>query len=401
MNRKRLKEKILFTGGGSGGHVSAATAIISGIRSQYEMNLDQILYIGSDLTMEGESDGKTKGKSHEEKILSTTDIPYRSIRAGKLQRYLSFRSFKLLFGILGGFIDSWKVISEFQPDRVVSTGGYVTVPICIVAKIRGIPVYIHEQTAVVGLTNKIVGKFAKRIYISFISSASFFPRERTLHTGNAVRPEIFNTTGEGPAQQAIRKMLPNSKKYPIVLIAGGGQGSHLLNITVRQMLTYLTEEFQVVLQTGDNQVHKDHEILWKDRLKLPADKQDRFFPVKFITAEEIGNVFSNTDIFVGRSGANFTYEMGVLQIPSILIPIPWVTHNEQMRNAQALEETGLARIIPEGELTAERLFNELRRLSSIINKGTLKIDEEKLHTSFPINAVSTIINDLTLNSEPI
>lgn len=389
---KILNKRILISGGGSGGHISAATAILDGIRSKYPNTLDQVLYVGSSLGMVGEKDAG----SLEERIVGKSDIPYISIRAGKLQRYPSWESIKLLFGVFGGVIDSWKVISKFKPDIIISTGGFVTVPLCFIGWIKGVPIYIHEQTAAVGLTNKISAKFAKRVYTSFKQSEQYFPAKKVLHVGNAVRAKVFDQSGSGEVVDAIKKMLPEKDKKPILLITGGGQGSHKINLTVRNMLRYLVEEFQVILQTGDNKVNKDYEILVRDWKRMPKNLHNSFFPTKYISADEIGYAFANADLHIGRSGANFVYECAVTKLYSIFIPIPWVTHNEQYKNAKTLTDIGLAKILPEGELTSERLFSDIKKFLNSIKSGESKVDSKKLEEMFPIDAVERIIKDLDL-----
>lgn len=391
--QKQLNKKILITGGGSGGHISAATAILDGIKAIYPNTLKQVLYVGSNLGMVGE-----KGSiSLEEKLVGATDTPYISIRAGKLQRYMSRDTIKLLFGVFGGIIDSWKVIRSFKPDLIISTGGFVTVPICLVGWLLKIPIYIHEQTAAVGLTNKISARFAKRVYTSFPQSKQFFPKEKVLHVGNAVREKVLQTDGKGEVVDAIKKMINKKATKPIILVTGGGQGSHKINITIRSMLRYLVEEFQIILQTGDNQVYKDYQILKTDWRRLPANLQDSFFPTKYISADEIGFAFANADFHIGRAGANFVYEIGVTRLPSIFIPIPWVTHNEQEKNAQTLVDIGLAKILPEGELSPERLFSEIKKFRQFIKGSRFSVNDAQLKEMFPTDAVPKIIDDLPLD----
>lgn len=389
MSQNMTDKKILITGGGSGGHISAAMAIIDGLRQRYPDITKNILYVGGDLAMEGE----LSGLSLEEKIICKTDIPFKRIRAGKLQRYLSFSSLTLLLRTFGGFFDARKVIKEFKPDLLISTGGYVTVPVCIAASLSKVPVYIHEQTAASGLANRISAKFAKRVYTTFAESKDEFPSEKVLHVGNAIRNQIFDTYGAGEVVDALSRM---EKDIPIVFIAGGGQGSHLLNRTVQQMLRYAVEEFQIVLQTGDNTVHRDYEMLLKEQKKLPSKHTHRFYPVKFIDSQQMGALFDKTDLYVGRSGANFVYELAVLKIPSLLIPIPWVTNNEQHKNAEILVNTGLGKILPEGEVTAERLYQEIQKYLKYLKDGKLNIDENRLRKHFPTDAVDKILDDLNI-----
>lgn len=392
VDKEQLTKKIVFTGGGSGGHTSAASAILEGIRAKYPNATDQILYIGGKPTI----DGKGDGKSLEEKVFAGTEVRFIAIRAGKLQRYFSWTSVKLLLGVLGGFLDARRELARFKPDLVISTGGYVTVPVCIVAWLMKIPVYIHEQTAAVGLTNKITGKFATRVYTSFTQSARYFKPEKTLHVGNAVRASVFDTTGQGHIVDAVKKMQKQRPKKPIILFTGGGQGSHIINLTVRQMLKYMIEDFQIIIQTGDNKDLKDYEILERERGKLDEVRRDAFYPVKYIPADQIGYVFANIDLHVGRSGANFVYETAVLEIPSIFIPIPWVTHNEQYKNAKNLEDLGLAKIINEGELSPEGLNREIRLMIERIQGGKLSYDKDEVKRNFPTDAVERIVQDLGL-----
>jgi hypothetical protein len=128
------------------------------------------------------------------------------------------------------------------------------------------------------------------------------------------------------------------------------------------MIPYLIQYYQVILQTGENKVFKDFENIYKDKQKLSKKIQHRFHPIKYINSEEVGFVYKNMDLFIGRAGANTVYELGILKKPSILIPIPWTRENEQQKNAELLENLNLAKILPEGELTPDKLFIEMYNL---------------------------------------
>jgi UDP-N-acetylglucosamine--N-acetylmuramyl-(pentapeptide) pyrophosphoryl-undecaprenol N-acetylglucosamine transferase len=353
----KLGKKLVVTGGGSGGHISTASAIISALRKNYEINNNNFLYIGGDLGMTNEK----PGNSLEQKIFASESFNKKYIRAGKLQRNFSAHTIFLLLRTFLGFIDSYKILKDFKPDIVLSTGGFVSVPVCLTAKMLGSKIYLHEQTAVVGLSNKIVSKYCEKIFVAFPSSKKYFPKEKTIHTGNLIRPEIFYKSGKGKTTESLKKMFILQEDLPIVYISGGSLGSHILNRTVKEALPSLLQDFQIILQTGDNKEFRDYELLVKEKKKLSPNLQDRFLPIKYIGNKEIGFVLNNIDFFVGRSGANTVYEMGVLQIPSIFIPIPWVTHNEQEENAKILERLGLAKILNEGELTPENLVLKIRR----------------------------------------
>lgn len=387
-DRKELKKKIIVTGGGSGGHVSTAYSIIKIIQNRYSNFQENLLYIGGDLGMQDEK----PGNSIEKRIFKKESFNQKYIRAGKLQREISLKSMLRLLRVVLGFFDSINIIKEFKPDIVISTGGFVSVPVCIIAKLFKADVYLHEQTAVVGLSNKIVGKFAKKIFITFPSSEKYFSKEKVIHTGNLLRQEIFNKSGSGPIVESLKEMIEIQEEYPIIYISGGSLGSHCINIAVKDALQSLLQDYQIVLQTGDNKTFNDYDSIKKERKKLREDLQKRLLLVKYVQNYEIGYLLNNIDLFVGRSGANTVYEMGILRIPSILIPIPWVTHNEQAMNAQILQNAGLAEIMNEGELTPEQL---VIKINSFLKKEK-KINDQMLKNIFKKDADKKILEYLQL-----
>ncbi len=384
----KLDKKIIITGGGSGGHAHTAISFAQYLENQFTNTNEQLLYIGGNLAMEGERGGK----SIEQKLLEKTDLNYKIIRAGKLQRYFNFRTIVLILRAIGGLIDSLKIIKKEKPDLIFSTGGYVTVPVCIAGWILKIPVYIHEQTTSVGLANKISSKFAKKIFITFPDSKKHFNKKEVIQTGNLVKKELFRAKKTGETAKVIKKMKDEKKEAPIIYISGGSQGSHILNTTVREMMTYLVQYYQVILQTGDNKVFNDYDNILKDKQKLSKKVQNRFHPIKYVDPTEIGYIYKNCDLFVGRSGANTVYELGLFKKPCILIPIPWTRNNEQLTNAQLLEKLNLAKIIPEGELTPDKLFIEINK----IFKEKKKIDDEKIEKIFTKDAKEKILDEIGL-----
>jgi len=385
-NKKELKKRIVVTGGGSGGHLAAAEAIIKEISTKYNITKKNFLYIGGDLGMEGEK----IGNSIEQKRFKDAPFNCKYIRAGKLQRSFSLNTIVLLFRTLLGFYDSYKILKKFIPDIVISTGGFVSVPVCTVAKFLKADIYLHEQTSTVGLSNKIVGKFSKKIFLAYKSSAQFFKKKDIIHVGNLVREEVLETKGSGKIVQALKKMITNQEEYPIIYISGGSLGSHILNDTVRSALHNLLNKYQIILQTGENRIYQDYDKLVKEKITLDNHLKDRFFPVKYVESKEIGFLYDNIDLFVGRAGANTVYEIGVLKLPSIFIPIPWVTHNEQYENAKVLKDFGLSEILPEGELTPENLVLKIDRYLS--KKRDVNI--EALTEAFPLDAAKRILQQI-------
>jgi len=388
MDKQKLNKKILITGGGSGGHISAALSIISSLQEKYILDDEHFLYVGGDLGMEGER----PGNSMEQKLMKDKDFNCKYIRPGKLQRTFSFNTILLLLRTVLGLWDSYKIVKKFKPDIVISTGGFVTVHVCLIAKLFKAKIYLHEQTATVGLTNNVVGKISEKVFISFESSRTYFKKAETILTGNLVRPEIFNTKGQGKLAEVIRGMKEHQDQYPIIYMSGGGLGSHLINETVKECLPLLLQKYQIILQTGDNKVFNDFKIIENTKNSLSKELKDRFFPVTYIQGNDIGYLLNNIDLFVGRAGANTVYEMGVLQIPSIFIPIPWVTHNEQQKNAEVLVKLGLAEIIQEGELTSGCM---VLRIEKFLGRK-LYINKEELKEVFKTDANKLILKEIGL-----
>ncbi|PKN02902.1 hypothetical protein CVU76_02665 [Candidatus Dojkabacteria bacterium HGW-Dojkabacteria-1] len=386
--QNKNNKKILVVGGGSGGHLSSANALLESMLDEYMIPAENIVYVGGDLGMEGER----VGNSLEQKQMVNKPYSVYFLRAGKLQRQISFNTVKLLFRTILGFFDAVKILKIEKPNLVISTGGFVSVPICIISWISKIPIYLHEQTASVGLSNKIVGKLAKRVYVSFKESTKYFSKGKALHVGNNVRKAIFTKEKNDNTSKEIVEIFKNSKEFPVIYVSGGSLGSHILNRKVISSLNQLLEKYSVILQTGDNQQFKDFEYALGKKLELDENISRRFLPVKYIEKENIGYVLNNMHLFVGRSGANTVYEIGVLKKNALFIPIPWVTHNEQYLNAKVLENIGTAKILEEKYLTESNLLDEIQRLEEQLKLR--EIQYEKLDELFPINATSRILDDI-------
>ncbi len=320
-------EKIIFTGGGSGGHVVPAITLIK--EFQKELPEISIYYIGSRNGIERELIGKL-------------EIPYKVISTGKLRRYFSFQNFLDLFKVSLGLVQSFLYIIRFNSKKTVvfSTGGFVSVPVAIAAWLTGKKVYIHEQTSRIGLANKIASKFAEKIFISFADSEKFLPKEKVVLSGYPVRDKCFDQT---IASVIIDGVNLNEVGRDILFITGGGNGSTLINGMIEVGLNELCERFFVLHQVGKNEFEKFEKM-----------KRANYLPVKFI-GEEMIDCFKLAKVVVSRSGAGTVSELLALGKKSIFIPLKIAQKNEQYFNAMeahrlldsiVVEEDQLAEVNP-------------------------------------------------------
>ena len=337
------KFRIVVTGGGTGGHVSPAVAVITRLRerSAEEGWGLELLYIGS-------------VSGVERRTITGMGVPYKAIQTGKLRRYLSLETpVDLLFRLPTGFFQARRALRRFKPDVIFSTGGYVCVPTVIAGRTLGIPSMTHEQTALVGLANRVAGRFAARVAISFPRSAAFFPPGKTVLTGNPVRPAIF----QGDPSRAAG-LFGFDAGVPTLYITGGAQGSHAINMAVRDALPRLLECCQVIHQCGEGPEGSGNDLraLQQAREELAPDLLRRYAVQAFV-GEEIGDVYALASIVLGRAGAGTVNELANLGKPSVLVPLPGSAGGEQEANARALEKEGGAVVLLQSDLTPASLVD--------------------------------------------
>ena len=367
-----MQPKLLVTGAGSGGHVVTAISVIKQIQKRYPEIYKQLLFVGAPLLTEDK-----KGKiSIEERLCKKENIPFIKIRAGKLRRKLRLRTFIDAFKILLGFWDAFWLILKLRPKVILSFGGYVSLPLVFWGKIFGATTIIHEQTVRMGLSNRIASKFSDYILLSFKDALDYVPKNKkanTLIIGYPLREELFKLK----TFKSLKPVLKNSKLYsasyikqlefvakskkPLILVTGGGLGSHKINITIAQIIPELVKRSIVFIQTGDNEITKDYKRILLVKARLPKHLRKNLIVRKFIY-NEMGFLLNRANLLIGRSGSGTVYEAAVFRLPSIFVPIPWVTQNEQYKNAFKLKQIGLAEIIEEKNLSAENLLSKIKQM---------------------------------------
>ena len=335
--------KIVFAGGGTGGHIYPGLAVADELKKIAEKNNLKIKIYWF---------GNSSGMDRTLVEKSGSADRFCAIPSGKLRRYFSIKNFFDVFKIIAGIAVSFFRLLFIRPAVVFSKGGFVSVPPCFAARILRIPVFTHECDFTPGLATKINSCFASKILVSYPETIKFLPKNKqsiAVVTGNPVRPVFY----EADAQKG-RKFLFEGKnadlKKPVLLVLGGSLGAHQLNELVVENLAWLTEHFNVVHQCGS-----------KDANFVPA-QTDSYFPYPFIY-EQMPDVIACADVILSRAGANTVWESAVEKKPSVLIPLCGNgTRGDQVDNANFFKERGAAFVLTGNEAVFENLRNCLEKL---------------------------------------
>jgi len=327
--------RVIVTGGGTGGHIYPALAIAKGLQETYRDC--EILYVGTKKGLEAD-------------IVPKTDFNYQFITVEGLPRKVNLQSLRSGIKLVRGLGQSFKIISNFKPDAIVSTGGYVAGPVGWVGSQMGVPLLIHEQNSYPGITNKLLASKAKRVCLTFEDSEKYFKDKSKLRvTGLPIRSEILN----------IRK---NSGNKKTVLITGGSRGAQSINNAVIQAMPKIIEipDVQFIFITGEAGYENTLNTLKKQGINTDVMGNITIKPYMYNMEDALGAA----DLVIGRAGATFLAEITALGIPSILIPYPYATENHQEHNASSLVKKKAAILISDAELNGQRIFNEMYGLLS-------------------------------------
>jgi UDP-N-acetylglucosamine--N-acetylmuramyl-(pentapeptide) pyrophosphoryl-undecaprenol N-acetylglucosamine transferase len=326
-------KRFLIAGGGTGGHLYPGVAVAMEARKE---GID-VLFIGTE-------------KGIEARVLPREGFGLRTIKAGRLKGMGMAEKIRTLAGIPGGILQAAGIIREFGPQAVVGVGGYASFPAVAAAKLAGIPVVIQEQNAYPGLTNRVLGRVADAVAIGFEEAAGFFPKGRSVFTGNPIRGGML-AVDRGAALDAWG-LKPDRFT---VLVFGGSGGAHRINKGVTDALLALAGlegSIQFIHQTGE-----------KDLAMVEGVYAGSGFTAKvspFIY--DMAGAYACADLVVCRSGALTLAELTALGKPALLVPYPHAANNHQEANARALERAGAARVIMDSDATGDRLAAEINGL---------------------------------------
>jgi UDP-N-acetylglucosamine--N-acetylmuramyl-(pentapeptide) pyrophosphoryl-undecaprenol N-acetylglucosamine transferase len=273
-----------------------------------------------------------------------------------------------------GLIVALSSLRRDRPDAVISFGGYLGATTSLAAYLLRIPVFLHEQTVVAGKANRLIGLLAKRIYLTWESSRSYFPEHKTIQVGLPLRQSILSPE--------IKKIF--ARRRPSILVMGGKQGAHALNRFVFTHLKDLLKDYNVIHQTGTNSATADYECATSLKNTL-GSLSDCYLPLGYIAEPDLGTYLASVDYYFGRSGAHITYELLVLNKKAILVPLKHTHQQEQFKNARELVRRDLGVIVPQSELTLRAFYSAVQLLSR----------RQSIKAKLPTDATKKIYDDIT------
>lgn len=352
-------KKIVFTGGGSAGHVTGNLAIIPKLReSGWEVE-----YIGSEAGIE-------------KQIINDFRVSYHGIATGKLRRYFDLKNFKDPFRVIKGVWQAYAVLRRLKPQLVFSKGGFVAVPVILGAWLNRIPVIIHESDYTPGLANKISIPFATKICATFPETLKHLPSDKAVHTGSPIREEIL----QGSADRG-RTFCGFTKSKPVMLIIGGSLGSKKINEAVRANLDALLPQFQIVHICGKGNIDPNY-------ASVTGYRQFEY------VSTELPDLFAMTDLFVSRAGSNAIFEFLALKKPHVLIPLSRAaSRGDQILNAQSFEKMGYSRVLFEEDLTNESLLTAINNTHAERAKYITNMQNSNLQNT--VEQIVTMIYDVS------
>jgi len=337
--------KILLTGGGTGGHFYPLIAIAEKLVEEADQQkiIDLKIYYMSD-------------RPYDKRMLFENKINFIQIPCGKMRTYFSisnfFDIFKTATGVFLGLIRMFFI----YPDVVISKGGYAAFPAVFAARFFRIPVIVHESDSYPGRLNVWTAKFAWHIGVSWAEAIEYLPKEKTILTGQPIRREILH--GDSSGAHEYFKLNSN---LPVILILGGSQGAQLINDNVVDILPGLLSKYQIIHQTGINNIEEV-----SSRAKLLMEKNpniERYVPIPYLNNLATRMAAGCADLIISRAGSAI-FEIASWGIPSIIIPITNSNGNHQRKNAFNYARFGACEVIEEANLTSHLLVSEIDKLFS-------------------------------------
>ncbi len=338
MEQMRNEIKIVLTGGHA---ATTALAVVQEIRLR-SLNW-KIYFAGATSAIEGK-----KTKTFESEVLPKHDVIFLPLITGRVQRKFTIWTIPSILKIPVGIFQAVYYLIKIRPSVVLSFGGFASVPIVIAAKMLGIPIIIHEQTAAAGRANLFAAKFASIIALAREESIKYFPSSKTVITGNPVLTEITS----------IKSKVESNQKT--IFITGGSRGSQSINTVLGIILPKLLIKYNVIHQTGELDFKKFETV----KKSLPKNIGAKYTVFARVDPWAIAKMFQQSDLVVARAGANTVSDILAANKPSILIPLPISYLDEQTKNAKYAQKFGNSELINQSELSPSVLITKIETFFS-------------------------------------
>lgn len=322
--------KVIVVAGGTGGHIYPAIAIINKIKEKEKKV--EFLYIGTSDRMEKD-------------IIPKLGIKFVGIDMEGLNRKNIFSNVRVIKKFNMAISKAKKIIKEFNPDVVIGAGGYITAPVLYAAHILKIPILIHEQNSIPGMSNKFIGKFANTICVSLPNSINLFPKNKTVYTGNPRSEEIINV------KKKLKSTLGFNQDKKLVIVVMGSLGSTTMTKKIKELIPgFNNKAYQVLVITGKKYYDDYKDISVSENVKI----------IPFM--DDLINLMKDSDLIISRAGASTIAEITAIGLPAILVPSPYVTNNHQYKNAKELEDAGACFIVTEEEFSRDKIINKIDKI---------------------------------------
>ena len=350
------KKTILITGT----HLTPALELIRQLKEDHRTSWN-ISYLGRK-----SNSSVDNSPSIESKIIPTVNVDFYGIDCGKFDRRWLPNTIKGIPQTLKSLVDSIKIVSKVKPDIVLSFGGYVSVPVIFAAFLKKIPSITHEQTLTNSLTTVINSNFVNKIALSFDNpdQKKALPKDKVVVTGNLLRNEIFN-----PKKSKIGDLLKKNKKT-VIYITAGNQGSHLINLLIKNILPKLTN-YLLIHQSGKNDYSS---------FKKLEKKHSNYYVFDYLDANDVGHLFNHAQMIISRCGANTCQEIVAFSQKSILVPLKVSQQNEQLLNALWVKNKNpnSTEIIREKQFDEKNLLEAIDKLAKVKKTKTIIKNQSNL-----------------------
>lgn len=360
--------KLIIAGGGTGGHLFPGIAVAEEFLSRDSSN--EVLFIGTERGIEARS---VPAAGYKLELISAAGIRGKGTLA----------QIKGAAMMLYGYAQSRKILKSFQPDLVLGVGGYASLPMLMAARGMQIPRYIHEQNAIPGKTNRLLAQFADQVFITLEESAIYFPKEKTLLTGNPLRKQILDLI----QKPHFQKMENSSEKQGgfHLFVFGGSQGAHAINTAMVSALPFLQQSeilLNITHQTGEKDCSEITEAYRQ------AGVQARVVP--FIN--DMAAEYAAADLIICRAGATTIAEVTACGKACLFIPFPAAVDDHQRKNAEALLKKDACHLLVEQELSGEKLSEII--VESAVNPDAVKLMGERAYTLARLDAAKIIVDEM-------